>query len=59
MMEKIIKAIIKTIIFVAIYFIVGVVLDFIINLLPYSAPVLLILAIIGMILTFYFNDKED
>ena len=58
-MEKIIKAIIKTIIFIAIYFIIGVVLDFILNLFPYSAPVLLILAIIGMILTFYFNDKEE
>ena len=45
MMEKIIKAIIKTIILIAIYLIIGVVLDFILNLLPYSAPVLLILAI--------------
>lgn len=52
------KAVLKSIAFVVLYFTISFILNIITNWIPWITPFLLIIAIIGLILTFYFENKE-
>lgn len=58
-MKRLGKAILKVAIFVALIFVVNFILDLILGLANWIAPALLILAIIGLIATYYYFDDKD
>ncbi len=58
-MKRLGKAILKVAVFVALLLAVDFILSLIIGAVPWIAPVLLVLAIIGAIAMYYFEDKED
>lgn len=58
-MKRLGKAILKTAIFIALIFVASFILDLILGLASWIAPVLLIVAIIGLIATYYYSDDED
>lgn len=58
-MKRLGKAILKVAKFVALIFVVNFILDLILGLANWIAPVLLILAIIGLIATYYYFDDKD
>lgn len=58
-MKRLGKAILKVLLYLALIFIVCFILDLITGLATWIAPVLLTLAIIGLIAMYYFEDKEE
>lgn len=58
-MKRLGKAILKTAIFIVSIFVTIFILDLILGLASWIAPVLLIVAIIGLIANYYFNDKDN
>lgn len=58
-MKRLGKAILKTAISIALTFVTIFILDLILGLASWIAPVLLIVAIIGLIAKHYYLDDED
>lgn len=58
-MKRLGKAILKLALEIGLFAIVMGIVDFITNLFPWATPILLVLAIIGGIAIYYFEDKED
>ncbi len=58
-MKKLGKAILKLVLELVLFVIAMEIVDFVTNLFPWTAPILLVLGIISVIAIYYFEDKED
>lgn len=58
-MKQLWKAILKVMVLMILFIALNFILDLVINMLPWIKPLLLILAIIGLVAYYYFDYKDN
>lgn len=58
-MERLFKAIGKVVVYLILILVTNFTLDFITGLVPWIAPILLILAIIALVVVYYYENEEE
>lgn len=58
-MKQLWKAILKVMVLMILCIVLNFILDLVINMLPWIKPLLLILAIIGLVAYYYLDDKDN
>ncbi|MFR5508208.1 MAG: hypothetical protein ACLTKT_03210 [Clostridia bacterium] len=58
-MKQLWKAILKVMVLMILFIVLNFILDLVINMLPWIKPLLLILAIIGLVAYYYFDYKDN